>query len=113
MADQAMKKDAGKDRWDLLPLDCIEGMVKVLTFGANKYADNGWKKLMADDPGAVARVTASLRRHQLAIEKHGLTALDLNKKGKIDKDHSGLPHISHVMCNVMFLEYKRQLMEKE
>ena len=104
MSDQTMKKDNGKPRWDLLPLQCIEGMVKVLTFGAAKYEDDGWKKLMVDDEG-YQRVVASARRHQLAIERDGILALDLNATGEIDEDHSGLPHIDHLQCCVMFIKY--------
>jgi hypothetical protein len=99
---QELKKDAGKPRWELLPLECIEGCVKVLTFGAQKYEDNGWKKLMMQ-PDGVSRVSGSLMRHLVAIGRHGIGAID---------DESGLPHIDHVMCNVVFLKF-RQLWEEE
>jgi hypothetical protein len=112
MKDQSQKKDAGKPRWELLPLECLEGMVKVLTFGAAKYSDGGWKTLMVDEEG-YQRVIGSTRRHQLALERDGILALDLNSEGKTDKDHSGLPHIDHLMCNIMFIKYYQLHLQKE
>ncbi len=34
-----------KLRWDLLPLDLIEDVVKVYTAGAEKYGANRWQNL--------------------------------------------------------------------
>lgn len=34
-----------KLRWDLLPLDLIEKIVEVFSFGAKKYSPNTWQKL--------------------------------------------------------------------
>ena len=110
--DQTMKKDAGKPRWELLPFECIEGMVNVLTFGANKYEDGGWKQLMVNEEG-YQRIIGSLRRHQLAIERDGILALDLNEFGDTDADHSGLPHIDHIQCCVMFIKYYQLHLAKE
>ncbi|HKE56465.1 MAG TPA: dATP/dGTP diphosphohydrolase domain-containing protein [Pyrinomonadaceae bacterium] len=41
-----VKKDLGKLRWSLLPWDALEEVVKVLMFGASKYADRNWEKGM-------------------------------------------------------------------
>ena len=35
----------GKLRWDLLPLEEIEDIVKVYTAGSIKYGDNNWQNL--------------------------------------------------------------------
>jgi hypothetical protein len=110
--DQTQKKDAGKPRWELLPFECLEGMVKVLTFGAQKYSDGGWKTLMINEEG-YQRVVGSTRRHQLAMERDGVLALDLNSEGKTDEDHSGLPHIDHLMCNILFIKYYQLHLQKE
>ena len=37
------KYDDEKPRWSLLPWDALEQVVKVLTHGATKYADDNWK----------------------------------------------------------------------
>ena len=42
---RGIKLDAGKTRWDLLPLRTVEEIVKVYTFGAEKYGDNNWQNL--------------------------------------------------------------------
>jgi hypothetical protein len=87
---KGVKLDNGKLRWDLLPLDLVEGIVKVLTFGANKYTDNGWRCV----PNAKERYRAALLRHLVAY----------SKGEKIDTE-SGLPHIDHLQTNAMFLKY--------
>lgn len=35
----------GKLRWDLLPLEEIEDIVKLYTAGSIKYGDNNWQNL--------------------------------------------------------------------
>ena len=40
-----MKFDQEKPRMDLLPLDCMAEIAKILTFGAAKYKENSWQKL--------------------------------------------------------------------
>lgn len=41
---QGNKFDEGKLRFDLLPLDALEEIVRVYTFGAQKYGDRNWEK---------------------------------------------------------------------
>lgn len=83
-----MKADGMKVRTELFPLSVLENVSAVLTFGAQKYEANNWKKV---DP---ERYKGALLRHLAAIER-GET---------IDPD-SGLPHIDHVACNAVFLSY--------
>ena len=54
-----------KLRWDLLPLQEIEDIVRVYTAGANKYGDNNWQHL---DNG-YQRYKAAMFRHLLEYEK--------------------------------------------
>lgn len=82
------KSDQGKLAWDLLPLDALEGIVKVLEFGAQKYSADSWK--LVED--ARRRYKAAMRRHQVAIDA-----------GEVNDAETGLPHIYHVACNAMFL----------
>jgi hypothetical protein len=83
----APRSDAGKRRLDLVSAVAIEGLADVLTFGAKKYAAHNWRKGMD-----WSRVIASLKRHLSEFEKG------------VDTDpESGLKHIDHVMCYVMFL----------
>ena len=39
---EAVKHDSGKPDWSLVPFESLEGMVKVLEFGAQKYAGWNW-----------------------------------------------------------------------
>lgn len=86
---QALRYNQGKPQWSLVDFDSLEGLVHVLEYGAQKYARDNWKKGMP-----VTQVTESLMRHLFAF----LRGEDLDSE-------SGCRHISHVMCNVMFLEY--------
>ena len=83
-----LKYDTDKLRWDLLPIECVEDIVKILTFGARKYAPNNWQSL----ENAEERFYAAALRH--------LTAW---RKGETTDPESGLPHLSHLLCNATFL----------
>jgi hypothetical protein len=87
-----MKKDAGKPRWELVPFEALEGMVRVLEFGAEKYSKDGWKEL--NSPEDQERIMASLLRHTFAL-----------MRGETFDPESGLPHVFHMQCNTMFLGY--------
>ena len=76
----------GKPRWELLPLDAIEEIVKVYTMGAEKYADDAWKTI----PDAHRRYLAALFRHVAAYERGE----------RLDKE-SGLSHLAHAAWNAI------------
>ena len=57
-----LKYDNEKPRMDLLDFDALEGLSKVLTFGANKYAAHNWRKGIS-----YSRLTAAMLRHLAAI----------------------------------------------
>ena len=80
----------GKVRMDLVPMDTVENIGKVLTFGAQKYSENSWQDL----PDFWKRYKAALLRHIIAIDK-----------GELIDPESGLPHIDHVLCNAVFLDW--------
>ena len=82
------KKDHGKPMWDLLPYKQIAKIVDVLTFGAKKYGPNQWQEV--DNPRD--RYFAAMMRH--------LTAW---RGGKSIDEESGLPHLAHAGCCLLFL----------
>jgi hypothetical protein len=82
-----LKYDSEKPRMDLLDANYLEGVAKVLTFGANKYAAHNWRKGIN-----VSRLIAASYRHLGAI----------NRGEDIDSE-SGLPHVYHLGCCTMFL----------
>jgi hypothetical protein len=83
------KSDQGKVRTDLVIPDFILGVAEVRTFGTKKYGPDTWK----DIPDAVNRYYAATLRHLLAW-----------RNGDTVDAESGLNHLKHVACNIMFLQ---------
>lgn len=83
----AMKFDTEKPRVDLLDAEALEGLAKVLGFGAKKYAANNWRAGLEYN-----RLIGAAFRHLLAIQK-----------GEDIDPESGLPHVDHLGCCWMFL----------
>ena len=83
----ALKFDADKLPLNLLSTEAMNQTAAVLAFGAQKYAAHNWRK------GFVwSRPLAAAMRH--------LTAFNDGK----DKDpESGLSHLAHAACCIMFL----------
>jgi len=75
----ASNYDGGKLRYDLLPADALEELVKVYTAGAEKYTDRNWEKGMA-----WTRAFGSLQRHAWAW----MRGEDLDAE-------SGIHHMAH------------------
>lgn len=84
-----IKFDQEKLKWDLLPFRPIEGIVKVLTFGAGKYGPWNWIKV----ENWRDRYFAAAMRHLVAYR----TGEQLND------NESGLSHLSHALCCLVFL----------
>lgn len=84
---QGLKYDSEKPPMALLDPPFLEGVSRVLGFGAKKYAAHNWR-------GGIqySRLISSLYRHLGAI----------NSGEDIDSE-SGLPHVYHLGCNAMFL----------
>ena len=84
------KHDQGKLRYDLIEPAFLKGLAAVLTMGAEKYEEDGWKNV----PRLEQRYRAALMRHFEAM-----------RSGQDVDEESSLPHISHVACNAMFLHW--------
>lgn len=84
-----IKHDHGKPRLSLIDPKFLESVAHILDQGERRYGVANWK-------GGIkySRLIDAARRHLAAIEQGE----------DIDPD-SGLPHASHVTCNMMFLEY--------
>lgn len=99
------KNDGDKDRWDLLPLAPIRAVVKVLTFGARKYAPNNWKQVQ--DPQN--RYYAAAMRHLVAYrEGEWLDECPEHVGGDEQKgclNCSGQPHLANAICCLLFAFY--------
>jgi len=83
-----IKYDSEKPDYSLLAPDALEELVKVLTYGANKYSRDNWKQLT----DANNRYFAASMRHMWAL-----------RRGEELDPESGLSHIAHAMASMMFL----------
>ena len=77
--------------WELLPIEPIEKIVEILTYGALKYAPNNWKDVPNKAP------------YLDACERHLLAYLGGEEKDK----ETGESHLASLMCNAMFLIHDR------
>jgi hypothetical protein len=82
------KDDNGKIRMDLIPMKAVQEIAKVLTFGADKYGSNNWQNVAPFE----SRYYAALLRH--------LTAW---RAGEVLDPETGLAHLAHAGCCLLFL----------
>lgn len=90
MNDQTAKADVGKLQLTLVPRQIIREIAQVRMYGCEKYPEGGpenWRQV-------------SPQRYRDAAARHFLAYLD-NPDG-VDPE-SGLPHLSHLCCNLAFL----------
>lgn len=82
------KFDGGKPRYGLLPPLAMKATAEVLTFGAEKYEPDNWKYV----PESKTRYFDALERHVWAW-----------KMGETMDPESGMHHLAHALCCLMFL----------
>lgn len=92
-----IKYDSEKPKMHLLPPKAIFEVAKVLTFGANKYDEENWRKLESLE----TRYISGALRH---IFHH-------NSGDTLDEE-SGLSHLAHALCCLLFT-LEIQLEDKE
>lgn len=85
------KFDTSKTRLELIEPNFINGVGQILTYGAQKYSPNNWKSAGPED---IERIKGAAYRHFLAY-----------LGGQQFDPETGLPHIYHASCNLMFLDY--------
>jgi hypothetical protein len=81
------KHDDGKRRYDLLPFDALDEVIKVLEHGAAKYSDHNWTR-----GTAWSRYWSASLRHLTAYWR-----------GEDNDRESGLSHLAHAICAILFL----------
>jgi len=82
-----IKYDGDKLMYNLVPMQAQEEVVKVLTHGAKKYAPDNWKQV----PDLQDRYYSAALRH-----------LEAHRAGERYDIDSGLPHLAHVACCMLF-----------
>lgn len=82
-----LKFDGDKPSLALLPVESLEEVGKVLTFGAKKYDAHNWRK------GFVwSRLLSACLRHVFAFIR-----------GEDKDPETGLSHLAHAACCLLFL----------
>lgn len=81
------KYDQGKPPMALLPPEAMNEIARVLGFGANKYGNHNWRNGLD-----WTRISSAVLRHLSAW--HAGEDLD---------PESGLSHLAHAGCGIMFL----------
>ena len=98
---EGIKYDSAKPRMNLLPPKAIIEVSKVLTFGAEKYDAENWRKL--DD--LQNRYTAGALRHIFA-----------HMDGEQLDPETNLSHLAHALCCLLFkleIELENAKIEEE
>ncbi|MET3559775.1 hypothetical protein ABID39_000452 [Bartonella japonica] len=84
---EANKNDDGKPRVELIPPSQLMEIGRVLEFGAKKYGANNWRNGMH-----WSRLQGAALRHLLAWSE-----------GENTDSESGLSHLAHAACCILFL----------
>lgn len=82
-----IKHDQDKDEWHLLPLVAVRAVIRVLMHGAAKYCEWNWA-----EGGDYSRLYNACLRH--------LTAW---WDGEDLDGESGLNHLAHAACCILFM----------
>lgn len=82
-----VKFDGDKPRYDLIPPEALDGLARVLTYGAAKYAPRNWEKGMN-----WGRVFGAAMRHLWAWWR-----------GEHKDPETGMSHLWHAQCCIAFL----------
>jgi hypothetical protein len=85
--DEGTKFDGIKLPWDLFPWIGAEEIVRVLQFGANKYAPRNWEKGIK-----YSRIFGAVMRHMIAWFL-----------GETNDKETGLNHLAHAGCEILFV----------
>ena len=86
---ESLKFDDGKPPIHLVDKEIIIELAKILQYGAGKYKVFDWQKGIP------------LSRYYSACQRH---LMEWNSGENLDSE-SGLSHISHAACNLMFILY--------
>lgn len=87
-----LKYDQDKVRLDLLPYAPLSETARVLMYGVEKYGENNWRKGFN-----YSRLISAALRHIFAFNS-----------GEDKDPETGLSHLAHATCCLLFLEQFNQ-----
>ena len=88
----SVRYNEGKLRWDLVPIDALEEVVKVYGYGVGKYGAAQGGARNWERGGSWLRTFASATRHLMCW-----------RLGRDRDDESGLYHLAHTAWNIQAL----------
>jgi len=83
------KFDDNKLKYSMLPPESLKAILRVMAFGAQKYGEGNWK--LCEDP----------MRYYNALLRH----LEAYRSGERYDPETNYPHLDHMLCNALFLQY--------
>ena len=94
---EGIKFDGEKPDYSLVPFGALDEVVKVLTYGANKYDRFNWEHVEAI-------------RYQAAALRH----ISSYQQGEKFDPETGINHLAHAICSLLFLiEFDNKEPKKE
>ena len=91
-SEQAEKHDQGKLRYDLIPTDSLKELVRVFTYGVEKYDDRNWEKGIE-----WGRIYGAIQRHLNAFWSGE----------EINNEDADLSHLAQAAWGCLVLEAYR------
>ena len=82
------KHDSGKPLMGAVPPNALLAVARVLTFGAEKYGRDNWRKV----ENAETRYLDAALRH-----------INAYQRGELVDPESGESHLAHAVCSLMFM----------
>jgi hypothetical protein len=92
----AKRANGGKPLMHLIPTEAVMALAEVLTVGAQNYGARNWEKGLT-----MSSTWDSLQRHLFAWWS-----------GENRDPFSGMPHLSHALCNLVFMVTFERRIEK-
>jgi hypothetical protein len=92
ITDKASRFNEDKPKWSLVHYESLVPMIRVLEFGAKKYAPFNWQK-----PMDLMEILESMQRHLAALFD-----------GEVYDKESGVSHMGHIQCNALFYNFHRE-----
>ncbi len=91
------KEHESKDPYELLPFRALHEVVKVLAFGKDKHGVDNWKGI--ED---TQNFIGAALRHICAWQR-----------GFKDDDETGIDHLAHAVCNLLFIQELKYISKEE
>ena len=85
---EGLKFDSNKPEYGLVPANALHEIVKVLTYGAQKYSRENWRQV----PERERRYFDAMMRHLWAV-----------RRGELVDDETGISHYAHAGCCLLYL----------